>query len=78
MFELALSLPLLVSPLAAPLPQYNLSQTTFHPESFQVETSFYNEAKVTEFLKSVTFDYPPFGPADAHFVNPVFSVEGAK
>jgi len=78
MFAYALSLPLMISPLAAPLPQYNLSQTTFHPEAFQVETSYYKDVKVPEFVSSVTFDYPQFGPAEAHFVNPIFSVEGAK
>ena len=76
MFELALSLPLLVSPLAPLPPVYDVSGLQFNPLAYTTTENFAaSSTSYKDFPKIVTFEKVSFGPADEHFVNPIFSVE---
>lgn len=81
MFPLALSLPLLVSPLAPLPPIYDVSNLQFNPlaytttENFAASPTSYKNVKF-EVLPNVTFKNVKFDAAPSHLVNPVFSVEG--
>ncbi len=80
MFPLALSLPLLVA-AGTPAPTYNVSNLQFNPlayttaENLAARTVSYADGTVQQLPSGTTVQNATFGPAPAHFVQPVFSVE---
>ena len=80
MFPLALSLPLLVA-AGAPTPVYNVSNLQFNPlayttkENLAARAASYTEGNVYRLPPGTALQNGKFGPAPAHFVQPVFSVE---
>jgi hypothetical protein len=82
MFELALSLPLLVATPAIATPVYNISNVAFNPlayttpENLAAREVSYADVKAQVLSSNVTIENVKFGPAADHFVNPVFGVEG--
>lgn len=82
MFELALSLPLLIAGPTTPVPDYNVSGLQFNPlayttpENLAAREVSYADGKVQVLPSGVALENAKFSAVPAHFVNPVFGVEG--
>jgi hypothetical protein len=81
MFAYLLTVPLLVSSAQPAFPVFNVSKVQFNPLAFETPhnlantSEFYADGKVVALDTTVKLESKSFGPAAAHLVNPVFSVE---
>jgi hypothetical protein len=81
MFAYFLTLPLLVNPAGVNAPIYDVSKVAFNPVAFETPVnlgalqSSYEGGQVVALDTDVKLQTARFGPAAAHLVNPVFSVE---